>query len=187
MGLDDFEIYWRMIYVGHLLSNTCLSFFSDLFIFSHPPSSVWKIETRLQHFRRCRRSTFTFIKRLFSSPSLSAIRLVSSAYLRLLIFLLAILIPACVSSSPAILMMYSAYKLNKQRQYTALMYSFSYLEPSESREWKSWLKAQHSENEDHGIWSHHFMGNRWGNNGNSIRLYFFGFQNHCRWWLQPWN
>ena len=26
-----------------------------------------------------------------------------------------------------------------------------------------WLKAQHSENEDHGIWSHHFMGNRWGN------------------------
>ena len=31
---------------------------------------------------------------------------------------------------------------------------------------KSWLKAQHSENEDHGIWSHHFMANRWGNNGN---------------------
>ena len=28
---------------------------------------------------------------------------------------------------------------------------------------KSWLKTQHSENEDHGIWSHHFMGNRWGN------------------------
>ena len=37
---------------------------------------------------------------------------------------------------------------------------------------KSWLKAQHSENEDHGIWSHHFMGNRWGNSGNSVRLYF---------------
>ena len=32
---------------------------------------------------------------------------------------------------------------------------------------------QHSENEDHGIWSHHFMGNRWGNSGNSIRLYFW--------------
>ena len=31
------------------------------------------------------------------------------------------------------------------------------LEESERREWKSWLKAQHSENEDHGIWSHHFM------------------------------
>ena len=31
------------------------------------------------------------------------------------------------------------------------------------------------------IWSHHFMGNRWGNSGNSVRLYFWGFQNHCRW------
>ena len=38
---------------------------------------------------------------------------------------------------------------------------------------KSWLKAQHSENEDHGIWSHHFMANRWGNSGNSVRLFFF--------------
>ena len=43
-----------------------------------------------------------------------------------------------------------------------------------------WLKAQHSENEDHGIWSHYFMGNRWGNSGNSVRLYFLGLQNHCR-------
>ena len=43
------------------------------------------------------------------------------------------------------------------------------------------LKAQHSENEDHGIWSHHFMGNRWGNSGNSVRLYFSGLQNHYRW------
>ena len=46
---------------------------------------------------------------------------------------------------------------------------------------KSWLQAQHSENEDHGIWPHHFMGNRWGNSGNSVRLYFWGLQNHCRW------
>ena len=46
---------------------------------------------------------------------------------------------------------------------------------------KSWLKAQHSENEDHGIRSHHFIGNRWGNSGNSVRLYFSGLQNHCRW------
>ena len=46
---------------------------------------------------------------------------------------------------------------------------------------KSWLKAQYSENEDHGIWSHHFMGNRWGNSGNSVRLYFSGLQNHYRW------
>ena len=58
--------------------------------------------------------SFTFIKRLFSSSSLSAIRVVLSAYLRSLIFLLAILIPACVSSSPVFLMMYSAHKLNKQ-------------------------------------------------------------------------
>ena len=50
---------------------------------------------------------------------------------------------------------------------------------------KSWLKAQHSENEDHGICSHHFMANRWGNSGNSVRLYIFGLQNHCRWRLQP--
>ena len=40
---------------------------------------------------------------------------------------------------------------------------------------------QHSENEDHGIWSHHFMANRWGNSGNSVRLYLGGLQNHCRW------
>ena len=57
--------------------------------------------------------SFTFIKRLFSS-SLSAIRVVSSAYLRLLIFLPAILISAFVSCSPAFLKMYSACKLNKQ-------------------------------------------------------------------------
>ena len=59
-------------------------------------------------------SSFTFIKRLFSSSSLSAIRVVSSAYLRLLVFLPQILIPACASCSPTFLMMYSAYKLNKQ-------------------------------------------------------------------------
>ena len=59
--------------------------------------------------------SLTFIKRLFSSSSLSAIRVVLSAYLRLLTFLPAILIPAYVSSSPAFCMMhYSAYKLNKQ-------------------------------------------------------------------------
>ena len=48
------------------------------------------------------------------------------------------------------------------------------LDESERGELKSWLKAQYSENEDHGIWSHHFMGNRWGNSGNSGRLYFGG-------------
>ena len=55
----------------------------------------------------------TFIKRLFSS-SLSAEKVVLSAYLGLLIFLPAILISACASSSSAFCMMYSAYKVNKQ-------------------------------------------------------------------------
>ena len=59
-------------------------------------------------------SSFTFIKRLFSCSSLLAIRVVISAYLKLLIFLTAILIPACASSSLAFHMMYSAYKLNNQ-------------------------------------------------------------------------
>ena len=47
------------------------------------------------------------------------------------------------------------------------------LDESERGEWKSWLKTQHSENEDHGIQSHHFMENRWGNSGNSVRLFFW--------------
>ena len=59
-------------------------------------------------------SSFMFIKRLFNSSSLYAKRVVLSAYLRLLIFLPAILIAACASSSPAFLMIYSAFKLNKQ-------------------------------------------------------------------------
>ena len=59
-------------------------------------------------------SSFTLIKRLFSSSSFSAIRVISSAYLRLMIFLPAILIPACASSSLAFCVMYSAHKLNKQ-------------------------------------------------------------------------
>jgi len=59
-------------------------------------------------------SSFTFIKRLFSSSLLSAIMVVWSAYLKLLIFLEAILVPACDSSCLAFHVMYSAYKLNKQ-------------------------------------------------------------------------
>ena len=71
-------------------------------------------------------SSFNFIKRLFSSSSLSAIMVVSFAYLRLLIFLPSILIPAYASSSPAFRMIYSAYKLNK---YISLIYSFPNFEP----------------------------------------------------------
>ena len=59
-------------------------------------------------------SCFTFINRFFSSSSLSAIRVVSSAYLKLLMFPPAILIAAHASSSLAFCLMYSAYKLNKQ-------------------------------------------------------------------------
>ena len=59
-------------------------------------------------------SSFTFIKMLFSCSSLSAIRVVSSAYLRLLVFLPAIFIPACALFRLAFHMMYSAYNLNKQ-------------------------------------------------------------------------
>ena len=58
-------------------------------------------------------SFFTFIKRLFSSSLLSAIRVVSSAYLRLFIFLSAILIPTYASPS-LVFHIYSAYELNKQ-------------------------------------------------------------------------
>ena len=57
-------------------------------------------------------SSFTFIKRLFSASSLSARRVVISVSLKLLVFLPATLIPACASSSPAFLMMYSAHQLN---------------------------------------------------------------------------
>jgi len=48
------------------------------------------------------------------------------------------------------------------------------LDKGERGEWKSWLKTQYSENQDHGILSHPFMANRWGNNGNSDRLYLLG-------------
>ena len=74
-------------------------------------------------------SSFNFIKRLFSSSSLSAIRVMSSVYLRLLKFLPAILILAYASSSLAFHMMYSAYKLNKHSDnIPSLTYSFPNLE-----------------------------------------------------------
>ena len=48
------------------------------------------------------------------------------------------------------------------------------LDEDERGKQKSWLKTRHSINEDHGIQSHHFMANRWGNSGNSERFYFGG-------------
>ena len=61
------------------------------------------------------------------------------------------------------------------------------LDKDERREWKSWLKTWHSKNEDHDIQSHHFMATRRRINGSSDRFYFLEPQNHCSWWLQPWN
>ena len=75
-------------------------------------------------------SSFTFIKRFFSSSSLSAIRVVSSAYQKLLIFLLAILIPACASSSLAFCMMYYACMLNKQGDSIQPWHTFPIWSPS---------------------------------------------------------
>ena len=74
----------------------------------------------------CSLSSFTFIKRFFSFSSLSAIRVVSSAYIRLLIFLLAVLIPACNSSSLAFRMICSG--LNKVT-INCLVVPFLKLEP----------------------------------------------------------
>ena len=59
-------------------------------------------------------SSLTLIRKLFSSSSRCAIKVVASVYLKLLIFLLAILIPACDSCSPTFHVIYSTYKLNKQ-------------------------------------------------------------------------
>ena len=46
---------------------------------------------------------------------------------------------------------------------------------------KAGLKLNIQKKEDHGIWSHYFMANGWGNSGNSERFYSFGLQNDCRW------
>ena len=74
-------------------------------------------------------SSFTFTKRFFSSSSLSAVRVVSSAYLRLLIFLPAILILAVLHPiwQFAWCTLHTSYR--SRWQYTALTYSFPYLEP----------------------------------------------------------
>jgi len=73
------------------------------------------LKLKLQYFGHLMQRADSFDKTLMLGKIESRRRrVVSSAYLRLLIFLPAILIPACASSSPAFLMMYSAYKLNKQ-------------------------------------------------------------------------
>ena len=85
---------------------------------AHSSILAWKIPWTVEPDRLpsmgSQRVGHDWVTSLSLSLLLSAIRMVSSAYLRLLIFLPAVLIPACASSSPAFLMMYSAYKLNKQ-------------------------------------------------------------------------
>ena len=88
-------------------NKTCHRF--HYFLIYLPWSSFFECWVLSQLFH-----SFTFTKKLFSFSLLSAIRVASSVYLRLLIFLPAVLIPACESSRPVFLMMYSAYKLNKQ-------------------------------------------------------------------------
>ena len=91
------------------IKSVIVSIFSPIYL-------PWNDRTRchdLSFWMLSFKLAFTFIKRLFNSSSLSAIRVVSCAYLRLLIFLPAVLIPACDSSSLTFWMMYSAYKLNK--------------------------------------------------------------------------
>ena len=73
-------------------------------------------------------SSFTLIKKFFTTSSFSATRVKSSTYLRFLIFLLAILIPVYDSSSPTFRMMYSAYKLKSRVTVYILGYSFPNLE-----------------------------------------------------------
>ena len=55
---------------------------------------------------------------------------------------------------------------------------------------KTKIKHTHTHthtHKDHGIQSYHLMANRWGKSGNGDRFYFLGLQNHCGWWVQPWN
>ena len=83
-----------------------------------------------------------------------------------------------------------------RRNINSLRYADDTTLRAETEELKSLLMKVKEESENFGlklnigktkkgIQSHHFMANRWGNNRNSDRLYFFGLQNHLRWILQP--
>ena len=110
-------------------------------------------------------SSFAFIKRLFSSSLLSAIRVLSSAYLRLLIFLPANLIPACASSSPALAWCTLHIELNKQGDNTQpwCTYSFPNLEPvhcamsSSNCCFLTWIQI--FQEADKVVWYYHFFKN----------------------------
>ena len=101
---------WHAVVHGISKSRSQLSDWTELM----GPNVMTLVSWMLSFKSNFSLSSFTFLKRLFCSSLLYIIRVVSSAYLRLLIFLPAILIPACASSSPAFHMKYSAYKLNKK-------------------------------------------------------------------------
>ena len=98
--------------------DAMIFFFGKLNIkpaFSSPlsPSSRWKLEASNFYLTFYKTRQLATWLQVFTSSSLSVIGVVSSEYLRLLLFLLAILIPTCASSSLAFHVMCSAYKLNK--------------------------------------------------------------------------
>ena len=111
--------------------------------------------------------------------------------------------------SPCLFNLYAEYIMRKapldeaqagikiaRRNINSLRYADDTTLRAETEELKSLLMKVKEESENFGlklnigktkkgIQSHHFMANRWGNNRNSDRLYFFGLQNHLRWILQP--
>ena len=129
--------------------------------------------------------SLTFIKRLFSS-SFSAIRMVTSAYMRLLIFLLAVFIPACAYPAQG----FSWCSLHVSYISRLTIYSLDVLlfpiwnqsvVPCPVLTVASWptyrfLKSPITSLKIDCV-----------NNGNSDRFILGGLQNHCRWWQQPWN
>ena len=102
---------WRAAIHGVSKSQTQLSDWTELIGLDAMILVFWRLSFKLAFSL----SSFTFINRLFSSSSLSAIKVVSSAYLRLLIFLQAILILAYESFSPAFCKMYSVAKKTKHK------------------------------------------------------------------------
>ena len=93
------------------IKSVCFHFFPFYFSWSHG-TRCHDLSFLMSSFKQAFSLSFTLISRLFSFFSFSAFRVVSSAYMKLLIFLLAILIPACESSSLTFHMIYFAYKLN---------------------------------------------------------------------------
>uniref|UniRef100_A0A8C6CVH4 Multidrug resistance-associated protein 4-like n=1 Tax=Moschus moschiferus TaxID=68415 RepID=A0A8C6CVH4_MOSMO len=120
---DQVTMFLHYLWVGPLqaiavtallcmeIGISCLAGMAVLVILLPLQSCFGKLFSSLRFKPTFSISSFTFIQRLFSSSSLSAVRVMSSAYLRLLIFLLAVLIPACSSSSPAFHIMYSNFLL----------------------------------------------------------------------------